>query len=238
MLREIEEKKRLLDSKRPFSAMTAEKISKLNLFDFVYNNFKLDGSILTPEGVNTLMNGGLFPGLSLGDHTALERHRMLIRKFDDMSHMKTSITIRELISIYSTLMDIPYPSYRKGNPILYQLNYTPPYYQDIEVLLVQLFRKLFMTEYNSDFIRMAVDMHDGIIAVYPFEEGTEALARSILQYALYSNGYPLIQFGLSEQDYNDIVGDGIKRDNHDNLYRCIVAAIDHKLDTLLNYVNE
>ena len=237
MLREIEEKKRLLDSKRPFNAMTAEKFVKLDLFDFVFSNLKLDGSNLTPEGVNAILNGGLVPGVSLLEHSAVECHRNLIKRFDEMKHMRTSINVKELISIYSVLADIPYPSFRRGNPILYQLNYTPPYYQDIEPLLIELFRNLFTFDYGNDFIRMAVDIHDNIIRIYPFDEFTESLARTILQYAIYSNGYPLIQFGVSEQVYNDMVGDSLKRDTHEAMYNCVQDALNHKLDALLNYLD-
>ena len=236
MLREIDEKKRLLESKKPFTALTAEKFTKLDLFDFVYSNLKLDGSSLTAEGVNTILNGGLVPGVSILEHSMVECHRNLIKTFDNMRHMRTSIHVKELIMIYSVLSDVPYPSFRKGNPILYQLNYTPPYYQDIEALLIEMFRDLFTREYGHDFIRKAVDMHDGIIRIYPFEEHSESLARTILQYALYSNGYPLIQFGVSEQVYNDIVGETLKRDTHDAMYNCVQDALSHKLDTLLRYL--
>ena len=237
MIREIEEKKKLLDAKKPYSALAAEKFAKLDLFDFVFSNLKLDGSILTSEGVNTLINGGLIPGVSIHEHSSIEIHRRLIKKFGDMVHMKTDIDTRELIGIYSVLMNVKNPTFRKGNLILYQLNYTPPYYQDIETQLMELFRKLFVTDYGSDFIRMAVDMHNGIIKIYPFEFGSEALARTVLQYVLFANGYPLIQFGVTEQVYNEIVGESIRKDNSRNVYLCIEDALVHKLDTMLNYFN-
>lgn len=237
MFKEIEQKKRLLDSRKPFSAMTTEKIEKLDLFDFVYNNLSLDGSRLTQEGMSAILNGEIVRGVSIYEQTSGEIHRNLIKKFTNMRHMKTSIDLRELVGLYSILINKKNPKYRNNNPVLFQFNYKPPSRHDIPTLLAELFKSLFMTDYGPDFIRTAVDFHNGLIKIYPFEEGTEALARTILQYALYSNGYPLIYFGLSEQQYNDMVGTAIKKDTQDEFYNCILGAVNHKLDTILNYIN-
>jgi hypothetical protein len=114
------------------------------------------------------------------------------------------------------------------------LDYTPPHYSEIPERLETLFISLHSRDYRGDYIRSAVELHDGIIKIYPFEEKSEALARAALQYELLQHGLPTISFGLSEQVYNKMVSIAIKTDEHDALYESILLAIDKKLVLLLD----
>jgi hypothetical protein len=95
-----------------------------------------------------------------------------------------------------------------------------------------------MRDYGEDCVRRAAELHDGIIAVYPFSEHTEALARVALQYELFRNGFPIVPFDLTEQAYNEMVSTGIKSDVHDALYAHILVCIDKKADLLLTLLDE
>jgi hypothetical protein len=233
MFADTEQKKARLDAKRPFPEDVKDYADGLALLDFAYTNLKLDGSSLTAEGVNQIIGGDIVSGVSLREHNEVEYHRHLLRAFADMLYMGTAVDRKELIRLYSILTHDPHATFRSGSPILYHLDYTPPHCADIPERLDQLFRDLFAHDFGGDYIRRAVEMHDGIIAVYPFSERTEALARAALQYELLRNGMPIIPFGLTEQAYNEMTAAGVKNGAHDELYAAVLRAADKKLDLLL-----
>ncbi|MDR0357591.1 MAG: hypothetical protein LBH63_04415 [Clostridiales Family XIII bacterium] len=233
MFAETEKKKDLLNARRPLSENLKDYEEALALFDLAYTSLKLDGSALTAEGVNRIIQGGIVEGVSLREHDEIESFRGILRVFADMLHMGVTLDRRELVRIYGVLTRDANPRFRSGSPILYHLDYTPTHYSDIPSALDRLFRELFARDYGGDCIRRAADMHDGIIAIYPFSERTETLAVMALQYELVRNGYPIAPLGLKDRDYNEMVANGIKSGDHDALYACVLDAVDQKIDLLL-----
>jgi hypothetical protein len=238
MFAETADKNARLNARRPFPQHVQARADALALFDFAYTNLKLDGSVLTPEGVHLIIQGGFVPDVSLGEHNVIEDHKQLLRAFSDMLYMGTSIDRKQLLRLFGILTRDAHPAFRSGNPILYHLDYTPPYYGDIPDLLDKLFREIFVRDYGDDCIRRAVDIHDGIIAVYPFDERTETMARVALQYELLRNGFPVVPFDLTEQAYNAMVSNGVKNGAHEVLYAQILDAVDRKNDLIMKLLDQ
>ncbi|MDR1028101.1 MAG: Fic family protein [Clostridiales Family XIII bacterium] len=234
MFAETEKKRARLNEGKPLLQRTKDYADRLALFDLAYTTLKLDGSKLTAEGVNHIMEGRIVSGVSVGEHIEIDRHRLLLRAFSDMLHMDTALDRKELSRLYGILTDNPEPAFRTEDPVLHHLGYAPPPYADVPDRLDQLFRNLFLRDYGGDCVRRAAELHAGVIAVYPFAERTEALARIALQYELLRGGFPVISFGLSEQDYNRMVSEGIRSGVHDALYEHVLSCVDRKLDLLLS----
>jgi Fic family protein len=238
MLNKIMDKKRILDSYRPYEPSVRETIAKIDLLDLAYTDLLLDGSNLTMEGVNHILEGGFAPGGSIGEHSSALYHRELLKAFSDMNFMKTEIDERYLKNIYGILTDNGNPEYRQSNPTIYHLGYTPPQYSDIHDDLRALFLEIFRTDFGEDFILRGVTLHDGIVAIYPFAHHSELVARAVLQYELIQNGLFVVPFGLTEQEYNTITGEAVKTGDHGKFYNAVLKAVDRKLDQLVRIAKE
>lgn len=234
MLEDILEKRDILNARKPFPRDVSVVLDKLNMFDFLYNDLKLDGSNLTEEGVGRILEGGMAPGASIREHNELPLHIAAFKLFDEMRHMYLTMDRQRMGELYCALCGGQRQEFRRKTPILYHLDFTPPYYTEIPALLDELFRLSYRGPYDGDFIRRAADMHNGIIAIYPYEERSEALARSVFQYELIRGGLFPVRFGVSEQDYNMLVTQAVKDGFGEPFYRMSLRAVEKKMDKALS----
>lgn len=204
-------------SKAPLSPDIQKMVARLDLFDYAYSDLHLEGSALTPAGVNAIIQGEIAPEVSLGEHNEVERHRRLLRLFHDLAHMDMEPNRTVLSKIYGAvardaildpLASGAAPAYRKGSPVLFHLDYTPPPHAAIPELLDAMFREAYSMQ--GDFIERAVACHNGIMAIYPYRERSEILARAVFQYEMIRNGLFIIPFEMSEQAYNGMVAEALQ----------------------------
>ena len=236
MIEDILEKRELLNSRKPFPRDVAERFEKLNFFDFLYNDLKLDGSNLTEEGVARMIEGDIVAGVSLREHNEINRHQAALKRFHEMRHMDMTIDRQQLEGLYRAISEDPTREFRRKSPILYHLDFTPSHCTEIPDKLDQLFRSCYRNSRGGDFIRVAADLHNGIIAVYPYDEGSEMLARSVFQYEMIRAGLFPIKFGVSEQDYHMQITQAVKENFKEPFYRTVCRAVDRKLDLAISLI--
>jgi hypothetical protein len=217
--------------KTPFDGLTKEKAEKLDLFDFAYTDLKLSGSKLTPEGVLSIIDGVMVTKATIAEHQLVERHLETIKLFRKMSHMQISMDSKSLADIYKALSGESEASYRRITPSLIEYDYTPPFHDEIESRLTKLFTQTTVAEVGV--IKNAANIHDGIIGIYPYEKGSDMLARAALQYILFSHGLPIIRLNLSEHNYNTLIADTLNKGG-EGIHPYIVSGIENKLDSLLD----
>ncbi|MDR3072565.1 MAG: Fic family protein [Clostridiales Family XIII bacterium] len=239
MFRQIEEKKKTLLEGKPFSDELVRAFDALDLLDFAYTNLKLEGSSLTEQGVGHIIHGEIVHGVTIGDHNLLEYHRRVLKDFSHMKTMEIDLDARELLHLYSVLTDKEKPALRTRERVLYHLDYVAPMRMPVSGMLDELFRYLYRREdlYQGDYIRRAVELHDGIIGVYPFDEGSEMLARCAMQYELIRNGLPIVPLDMKEPEYNISVEVALKKGDHRPLYNSVCRGALQKLDKMLALLN-
>lgn len=238
MYDELKKKISVFDSFKPFSKDFKTTNDNLNLLDFAYMNLKLDGSNLTREGVNKISRGGLINHVPLVEHQEVEYHKNLLKTFHDMIEMDMELDEKQLVRLYMVLTNMEVHSFRSAGTMLYHLDYMPPHSSDIESSLKNVFVRVFSTDFGENFIKKAVFIHNKIIEVYPFEEKSEALARTAMEYELVRNGMPVIPFNLTESKYNSMLSEYLKTGEYDSLYNNIVESAITKLDILLELLRE
>ena len=236
MIEEILEKRELINARKPFPRAIAERLEKLNFFDFLYNDLKLDGSNLTEDGVGRMIEGGIVAGASIREHNEITRHMAMLRQFGEMCHMDMTIDKQQLGILYNVINEGSMQEFRRKTPILYHLDFTPPYFTEIPGMLDELFRISYRNSYGGDIVRRAADLHNGIIAVYPYDEGSEMLARAVFQYEIIRAGLFPIRFGISEQDYHLQVTQAVKENFKEPFYRTVCKAVNRKLDLVISLI--
>jgi hypothetical protein len=211
-----------------------ENIKKIELLDYTFNDLKLDGSALTREGVAKIMEGKLIPSISMGEHEELSCHRKALQIMDEMLHMQTDLDRNSLLRIAGAWDGMIGVSPRSGSPVLPHLGFTPPNHSDVPALLDDLFRKLWRTREETDVYTKAAALHNGIIAIYPFETHSEMLARAAMQYELKKAGHPVTPLDLSEQEYNTQVAEAIKTGNPEPFASIIKQSTETRIQYLQN----
>jgi hypothetical protein len=235
MIKEIE-KKLLTLVHATFTDAAKVKIDKLDLFDFIYTDIKLEGSNITAEGVVKIMDGGMAYGGTLEDHESVEFHKDTLKLFREMAEMQTTVDSGVIARIYSTLLRDPAPEFRRANLVLYELDFTPPFFGGIKNEMLQL-----LTDANGvwaesiigKILKRAATLHDGIVRIQPYEKGNGMLARAVMQYELEAAGLPLVQIGLSDTAYNTMMAETVKGKG-EGIHPHLITALDKKLNLILS----
>lgn len=236
-IKEIKMQMRSLVSKAPFSNEVKEFKRKMDIVDFAYSNLHLDGSILTRAGVLSILEGNVINNAPVREHRLIELHGKLLSKMEDRLEMRMDVDLSIAESFYKIIIGHDEIKYRTTNPILYHLDFVPDNYDDVRVALNDALKKVNRNDYDGDFCLKAAEFHMEIIKIYPFDDYTEVLARTIMQYELEKNSLFPISINIDEQLYNHMISEALVTGNSEHFAQIIRKSALEKLDLLIDKVS-
>ena len=234
---DLAEKRELLYKLSPFSDGVKRLKRKSDLADFAYSNLKLNGSTLTCDGVEGILDGITVDGVPVFEHRICESHRKLLSRFESKIDMEIEVDTIVLNEFCGILSGYDITPYRTDSPCLYHLGFVPGDPERISVDLADAFGRVSRNYYAGDFCLKAADIHLAIVKVYPYPDGfSEMAARTSLQYELVKAGYFPVDIGLSEQEYNTILTQAVKTGDASPFAEHIRTAVFRKLHMLIDAV--
>lgn len=238
MYQEILSKKKELDNRKPYKPEIKEQIKKMELCDLVYTLLRLDGSDVTKDQVNHILEGELIIKATVNDHIAIKKYIEVLLFMDDLLAMDSEISCRILEQFHEILCEGEGIKLRTSNPTLYTFDYNPPHWKEVDDLLKALIRWTYEEVSEDNQILKAAYLHHKLIEIYPFEEYSESIARLILYYSLMREGYPIFELRLSESEYNVAVMKYLQDKDVQPFYRALERSIYNKLEILLQLTSE
>lgn len=237
MFREIKEKMKLLEARKPFDREMVEAIEALNAVDWAYSCLSLNGSQVTKESVEKIVAGHFVVEATAWDHALIERHEDTLKEAIRLLEMDNDLTQSVLKRLCSKFFQEETWPFRRGNPVIMTFGFNPVYSKDIQAELEELFKWLYRDdaspEMNRNEILKAATLHNRFIEIYPFEEHSEELAIIVMYYFLMQKGYPPFPIRFSRQEYYNAVSAYLKKNDITPFYNCIERSIFNKLDVLL-----
>jgi hypothetical protein len=204
MIREIRKKIIVLGNRLPFAQHTKDYIDHLERIDWIYMNLALDGSPLTRDNVEGILQGEMVLTGRIMDHVIIERLDALYGEMYDLASRDIPLSSR-LASRFAEILadgDMDASEFRKSTPTLQQFSYTPVLAGDIGPGLDQL---MAMTEHKGEFdnpFAKAANLHNAFMAIWPFRENNEIIARALMEYYLIRQGFPVAALNVTESEYN------------------------------------
>lgn len=238
MYREIKKKKLILDNRKPYPPEASRFLYELNSVDWIFSSIKLDGYRINRDSVERIIKGEFLVNQSVDLHRMISNMEQVIKSMYRMVEMGTDLNEAMLFTIYNSLEGIPTSDYRKSNPILRMLNYNPPHFKEVEEQMELLFQWLYSDQSEGNPIQKAAILHNKIIEIYPFESGTEGLARSLSQYQLIRSGLPPIQWNMSEQEYYDGIQLYLRKEEIQPIYDALERGVYNKLEVMMQLTSE
>lgn len=240
MYQEILNKKTILDNRKPYSIEMRKQIKKMEFCELIYTTLHLDGSIVSKDQVNQILDGEFVGEATVNDHLAIENYIETLSFMENLIEMESDVSLKIIEDIHDVSRGAEGPIWRRSNPILYTLDYNPPHWQEIREKMEELIK----WTYNADeqlegnTILKAAYLHNKLIEIYPFEYNSEVTARMVMYYCLMREGYPIFELRLSESEYNTLVLDYLKNKNIEPFYKVVERGIFNKLDVLLQITAE
>ncbi|WP_027625274.1 Fic family protein [Clostridium lundense] len=240
MFNEIDNKKTLLDNKRPFNKVAIDNLKKYFDVELTYNSNAIEGNTLTITETKVILEEGLTigRGKSLREHLEVINHKEAIDYIEDIVNKNIDIServVRDLHHIILKSIDNKNAGeYRKVNVLISGSQHRP-----VEHFLVQEKMNELVNWYkdNKDKlhpIELAAKFHFKYVYIHPFIDGNGRTARLLMNLILMRSGYPITVIRTEERDeYMKTLEKASVDGNIDDFVKVVANAVNRSLDTYL-----
>ncbi|MHC1721588.1 MAG: Fic family protein [Aminipila sp.] len=240
MYQEILNKKKILDDRKPYSIEMRKQIKKMEFCELIYTSLHLDGSIVSRDQVNRILDGEFVVEATVNDHLAIENYIETLLFMENLIGIESDVSLKIIEDIHDVSNGSEGLIWRRSNPILYTLDYNPPHWQDIKEKMDELIRWTYHADeqLKGNKILKAAYLHNKLIEIYPFEYNSEVTARMVMYYSLMRDGYPIFELRLGESEYNTLIIDYLKYKNVEPFYKAVERGLFNKLEVMLQIMAE
>ncbi|MDP4143337.1 MAG: Fic family protein [Bacillota bacterium] len=240
MFKDIDKKKKLLDSKRPLARSAVENLKKYFDLELTYNSNAIEGNTLTITETKVILEDGLTigKGKSLREHLEVINHKEAIDYIDDIVSKNIDISERVIKDLhYIILKSIDNKNageYRQSNVLISGSQHKP-----VEHYLVKERMQELIDWYNKNQdilhpIELAAEFHFRYVYIHPFIDGNGRTARLLMNLILMRNGYPLTVVKTENRDeYMKALEKASIGGKLDDFIYIIKDAVDKSLDIYL-----
>jgi len=244
MFKEIDEKKVLLDKKRPLNVSAIDNLKKYFDVELTYNSNAIEGNTLTITETKVIIEEGLTigRGKSLREHLEVINHKEAIDYIDDIVGKDINISERVIKDLhYIILKSIDSKNageYRKTNVLISGSIHRP-----VEHFLVHERMEELINWYNENKdklhpIHLAAEFHCKYVYIHPFIDGNGRTARLLMNLILISNGYPITVIKTEDREtYMKALEKASTQSDISEFVNIVSKAVDRSLDTYLYIVS-
>ena len=246
MYSEIQRKRALVESRRPFGERLEQFLKETDQVDWIFSCLRLEGSALTRESVRKILQGELVTDVALSDHLKLHNYVEAMKRLTGMREMQYDLlSASGMTKLYQAVYDIE-PQYRRRDPVIHQWDHLPPHFTELEEQMSLLYSQVddwkegaeLSDGSRSNPLLQACYLHMRLLEVYPYGEETEDLARFALLYEMLCAGFPVTVISMSEQEYNICVMDFLRTGDIRPFYKAMERAVYNKLEVILQITAE
>lgn len=191
----IAEKKKRLDSLRPFPKEALQRLREYILTELTYNSNAIEGNTLTRQETRLVIEEGLtIGGKSLREHLEAINHPAALAAVEKEAREKR-ISEAFVLYLHSLVLkgisDKYAGKYRDQDVRIGGSRFRPPAYREIPARM-----HAFISELNEDKgrlspVELAALAHFRIVDIHPFLDGNGRVARLLMNLVLVKHGYPI-----------------------------------------------
>lgn len=240
MFKNIEDKKRKLDSLRPLNTETVKSIREKLLLDWTYNSNAIEGNTLTLVETKVVLEGITIGGKTLREHLEVINHKEAILYVEEIVKNEEPLTEWQIKNIHSLVLkginDNYTGRYRDQNVIISGAIHIPPDYILLDELMSQ-----FIDWYNSkeaqemNPIERAARVHGEFVKIHPYIDGNGRIARLLLNLELMKSGYPPIVIRNNRRvEYYEALDRAHTTEDYSNFITIVKHEVENSIDLYLS----
>ncbi|MHA6482179.1 Fic family protein [Paenibacillus sp. strain BS8-2] len=198
MFSEINEKKLLLDQKRPLPVHTLRSIREHLIINWTYHSNAIEGNTLTLSETKVALEGITVGGKTIKEHLEATNHKDAILYVEEIVSRNEQMSEWQIKNLHRLILkhieDEFAGVYRKENVIISGATHIPPDFvrvQDEMERLIHLYES-WQEDPNVHAIERASLLHIEFVKIHPFIDGNGRTARLLLNFELMKSGFPPI----------------------------------------------
>lgn len=240
MFKLIDDKKDILDSKRPLNPEVLKNLKKYFDVELTYNSNAIEGNTLTITETKVILEEGLTigGGKSLREHLEVINHQEAINYVEDIVNKDIDIServIKDLHAIILKSIDNKNAGiYRKNNVLISGSKHRPVEHMLVEEKMHELVEWYDEMKDKLHPVKLAAIFHFKYVYIHPFIDGNGRTARLLMNLILLRNGYPIAVIKNEDRsEYMKALELASVEGTNTEFLEIIMREVNNSLDTYL-----
>ena len=240
MIKEIDEKKKILDSKRPFDKTAIKNLKQYFDVELTYNSNAIEGNTLTITETKVILEDGITigKGKTLREHLEVINHKEAIDYVEDIVNKNIDISesiIKNLhYIILKTINNQNAGKYRNVNVLISASKHRPPEHFLVPQEMEDLIKWYDENKNKLHPIKLAAEFHHKFTFIHPFIDGNGRCGRLLMNLILMRCGYPITVIRMEDRnEYMNALEKASVENNLEDFIGIVAAAVNRSLDTYL-----
>ncbi|OEH86586.1 cell filamentation protein Fic [Desulfuribacillus stibiiarsenatis] len=241
MFERIEQKKNLLDQKRPLPVHTVKSIRESILLEWTYNSNAIEGNTLTLSETKVVLEGITVGGKTMKEHLEATNHKEAILYVEDIVHNKETFSEWQIKNIHQIILkgidEQNAGIYRKENVLISGAMHIPPDFMLVPDQMGKLLKWYHEEGQSLHVIQRAAILHIVFVKIHPFVDGNGRTARMLLNLELMKHGYPPLIIKKEERlQYYNALDKAHTTEDYNDFYQLVSEALVRSLDVYLKLI--
>lgn len=240
MINEIDEKKKILDSRRPFNEIAIKNLKQYFDVELTYNSNAIEGNTLTITETKVILEDGITigKGKTLKEHLEVINHKEAIDYIEDIVKRNIDIdknVIKDLhYIILKSINNENAGKYRNVNVLISGSKHRPPEHFLVPQEMEELIKWYDENKNKLHPIKLAAEFHHRFTFIHPFIDGNGRCGRLLMNLILMRNGYPITVIRMEDRnEYMNALEKASVDNDLEDFIRIVEEAVNRSLDTYL-----
>jgi len=234
----IDQKKKIIDSHRPFSQNMNRQLRDKLIIEWTYNSNAIEGNTLTLSETKVVIENGItIKGKPLKDHLETINHKEAIEYIEKLVSKNVRLSEYDIKSIhYLILKEIESSNagkYRNENVFISGAKHVPPIYINVPYEMQKLLDSYQNWSALHPVVR-ACYLHGEFVKIHPFVDGNGRTARLLMNFELIQSGYPPVVIKTENRaDYYDALDKAHTTKDYTDFIQIVVDLVKESEDSYL-----
>lgn len=240
MIKGIDEKKKILDSKRPFNEIAVKNLKQYFDVELTYNSNAIEGNTLTITETKVILEDGITigKGKTLKEHLEVINHKEAIDYIEDIVNKNIDIdqnVIKDLhYIILKSINNDNAGRYRNVNVLISGSKHRPLEHFLIPQEMEDLIKWYEENKNKLHPVILAAEFHHKFTFIHPFIDGNSRCGRLLMNLILMRNGYPITVIRMEDRnEYMNALERASVQNYLQDFIDIVEAAVDRSLDIYL-----
>jgi Fic family protein len=241
-LERITEKKKQLDSLRPFPNAAIKNIKENLSLEWTYNSNSIEGNTLTLQETKMVIEEGFtIKGKSLREHFEAVNHHDAIEFVESLVNKKYVLNDKDILTVHGLVLQKIEKEfagrYRNAGVRISGANFVPPNALKVDALMTELILWLNDSSVPINEIVKAAIFHHRFVWIHPFFDGNGRTVRLVFNLYLMMLGFPpAIILKNDRKKYYDALNKANNGD-YSKLVLLVLQALERSIDLYLSNLN-
>ena len=242
MFEKIDQKKKILDAKRPLPKHTLKSLQEKLLLEWTYHSNAIEGNTLTMKETKVVLEGITIGGKTLREHLEVINHRDAIQYVEEIVQGKEVLSEWQIKNIHRLVLkgidDIHAGVYRSEQVFISGAKHIPPAHYNIQEKMDQMMQWYHHKGQELHPVERAAMLHAIFVGVHPFVDGNGRTARLLLNLELMKSGYPAMIIKVENRlQYYEALDKAHTEEDYNDFVKLVTKELEDSLDLYVSVLN-